>query len=265
MKLKLDDAGHVVVKDGNPVYVHDDGKEIPFDAAGTVATISRLNGEAKGHREAKERAETALKAFEGIEDADAARKALETVKNLDTKKLIDAGEVEKVKAEAKLAFDEQVKAIEEKYKPVVKERNELKAEIVAEKVGNAFSRSKYIADSLAVPVDMVQATFGRNFKLEDGNVIGYGKDGKQIFSRVKPGEVADFDEALEILVDAYPFKDNILKGSGASGGGAGGGANGKGNVYTRAQFDQISLTDPGQASKIMAAVRAGEAKVVDAA
>lgn len=27
MKLKLDDQGHVVVQDGKPVYVHDDGKE----------------------------------------------------------------------------------------------------------------------------------------------------------------------------------------------------------------------------------------------
>ena len=32
MKLKLDDNSHVVVFDGKPVYVHDDGKEILFDA-----------------------------------------------------------------------------------------------------------------------------------------------------------------------------------------------------------------------------------------
>src|SRR5674476_814050 len=99
MKLKLDDAGAVVLADGKPVYVHDDGKELPFDAA-TVATIARLNAEAKGHREGKERAETALKAFEGLEDPVAARKALETVKNFKDKQLVDAGEVERVKAEA---------------------------------------------------------------------------------------------------------------------------------------------------------------------
>ena len=32
MKLKLDENNNVVVKDGMPVYVHEDGKEIPFDA-----------------------------------------------------------------------------------------------------------------------------------------------------------------------------------------------------------------------------------------
>lgn len=47
MKLKLDENGYVVVQDGKPVYVHDDGKEVAFDAPQTVQKISTLNGEAK--------------------------------------------------------------------------------------------------------------------------------------------------------------------------------------------------------------------------
>ena len=31
MKLKLDANGNVVVENGMPVYIHDDGKEIPFE------------------------------------------------------------------------------------------------------------------------------------------------------------------------------------------------------------------------------------------
>jgi hypothetical protein len=42
MKLKLDDKGQVVVQDGKPVYVADDGKEIVFDYPATLQTISRL-------------------------------------------------------------------------------------------------------------------------------------------------------------------------------------------------------------------------------
>ena len=76
MKLKLDENGHVVVSDGKPVYINDEGKEIAFDVAGTVATISRLNGEAKSHRERAETAEGALKAFEGIQDPKAALQSL---------------------------------------------------------------------------------------------------------------------------------------------------------------------------------------------
>jgi hypothetical protein len=45
--------------------VHDDGKEVAFDAPATVAKIGQLNGEAKGHRERAEAAESKLKAFEG--------------------------------------------------------------------------------------------------------------------------------------------------------------------------------------------------------
>lgn len=44
--------------------------------------------------------------------------------------------------------------------------------------------------------------------------------GNPIYSRKNPGELADFDEALEIIISQYPHKDSILRGSGASGAGA---------------------------------------------
>lgn len=88
------------------------------------------------------------------------------------------------------------------------------------KIGGSFSRSKYIADKLAVPVDMVQATFGQNLKVEEGKVVAYDSQGQKIFSRSRPGELADFDEAIETLVSQYPHRDHILKSSNANGGGA---------------------------------------------
>lgn len=57
MKLKLDDQGHAVLQDGHPVYIHDDGKESPFDAAATLATIKARNAEAKANRERAEAAD----------------------------------------------------------------------------------------------------------------------------------------------------------------------------------------------------------------
>jgi len=241
MKLKLDDAGNVVVNDGKPVYVHDDGKEIPFDASQAVTTISRLNGEAKSHREAKEAALERLKAFEGIEDPLAAIKAIETVKNLDQKKLVDAGEVEKIKSEATKAFEEKLQALDAKYAPIVKERDDFQAKLIAEKIGGAFARSKLIADKLAIPSDMVQARFGDAFKLEGDAIVAYDSAGNKIFSRVNPGNIAGFDEALDILIEAYPYRDSILKGSGASGSGASGGAGaGNSKQATRQQFEQMN-------------------------
>lgn len=234
MKLKLNDDGFAVVLDGKPVYVNDEGKEIAFDVAGTVQTISRLNGEAKQHRERAEAAEKIAKAFEGITDAEAARKALATVANLDAKKLVDAGEVDKIRAEA-------IKAVEEKYAPIVSERDGLLKSLVDEKVGGSFARSKMIADKLAIPADLVQARFGEAFKVEGNDVVAYDKSGNKLFSRSNPGEVAKFDEALEILIDQYPYRDSILKSTGASGGGAtgGSGSGSGGKTMTRAAFDAL--------------------------
>ncbi|MDX4003521.1 hypothetical protein QYP09_25485 [Pseudomonas aeruginosa] len=213
MKLKLDENGNAVLQEGRPVYVHEDGKEVAFDAPATVATIARLNAEAKTHREGKEAAEKLLKGFEGIEDAAAAKKALEIVANLDAKKLVDAGEIEKVKGEISKAFQTQLDEANTKAQG-------FEQQLYAEKIGGSFARSQYIAEKMAVPADMVQATFGSNFKIEEGKVVAYDAQGQKIFSRSRPGELADFNEALETLVSQYPHRDHILKGTGAQGTGA---------------------------------------------
>lgn len=243
MKLKLDENGHVVVADGKPVYVHDDGREIPFDAPGTVATISRINGEAKSHRVAKEAAEEALKVFEGL-DAAAARKALETVSNLDAKKLVDAGAVEQIRAETAKAYEEKITALQKQFEPVLAERDALNSKLIDRTITGAFDGSKYISDKLAVPSPMVKATFGNSFKVEGDALVGYDGQGNKLFSRERPGEIASFDEALSLLVESSPFRDSIMKGSGASGSGArgSGGGNG-GKSMSRTQFMGMSPQD----------------------
>jgi hypothetical protein len=250
MKLKLTPEGHAVVVDGKPVYVHDDGKEIPFDAVGTVARISSLNAEAKGHREAKEAAEAKLKGFDGL-DPEAARKAVETVKNIDDKKLVDAGKIEEVRAAAVKTYEDRLKAMETAHANEInsaKERaTKLEAQLHGELIGGSFARSKFISDKIAIPAEFVQATFGKNFKVEDGKIAAYDNSGNRIFSRTRPGDPnVDFDEAVEILVDAHPLKASILKGSGAQGGGAqpsgNAGAGGK-KTMSRAQFDSASHAD----------------------
>lgn len=245
MKLKLDDAGHVVVSEGKPVFVADDGKEVVFDYGATLGTITRLNGEAKAHRTAKEAAEAKLAGFDGIEDPEAARKALGIVKNLDDKKLVDAGQIETVRSEA-------IAAVEAKYKPIVDENQSLKGELYSEKIGGSFSRSKFIADKIAIPSDLVQARFGQNFEVKDGKIVAKDSNGNPIYSRSKPGEIAEFDEALETLVDQYPQKDSILKGANNSGGGArpsnGGGGGSGAKTISRAEFNKL---DPAAQMKTM--------------
>ena len=230
MKLKtveVDGKQYAEVLDGKPVFTGDDGKDIAFDAVGTRDTITRLNAEAKSHRTRAETAEGLVKAFEGIDDPAAARKALETVSNLDAKKLVDAGEIERVKAEISKGYQAQLDEANGKSQT-------LEQQLYAEKIGGSFARSKYIADKLAVPVDTVQATFGQNLKIEEGKVVAYDTQGQKIFSRSRPGELADFDEAIETLVSQYPHRDHILKSSNANGGGSQGG--GGGNSGAKGNF-----------------------------
>jgi hypothetical protein len=243
MKLKMDEAGHVVVLDGKPVYVADDGKEVAFDAPGTVATISRLNGEAKAHRELKEAAEAKVKAFEGIEDAEAAKKALETVKNIKDGELIAAGKVEEIKAAAARAAEERVaaqsKTHAEELSKLRGEHEKLTAEYHGEKVRAAFVGSKFVSEKTILPGPAAQKVFGEHFKVEEGKLIAYDSAGNKIFSRARPGDVADFDEAIETLVEAYPYKDNLLKGNNNGGGGSRGGGGGGSKTISRAEFAKM--------------------------
>lgn len=235
MKLKLDANGNAIIKDGRPVYIKDDGSEIEFDAAQAFGKITQLTGEAKANRERAEAAEVKANMFKDITDPVAALAALTTVKNLKDKQLVDAGDVEKVKAEA-------IAAVEAKYKPTLDENAALKGQLDNELIGGSFARSKAIQDKFAIPADLVQARFGSHFKRVDGKVVAFDQSGREIYSAKKPGDLADFDEALEIIVGQYPHRESILKGSGASGGGAGSSAsNGAGGkrTITRAQFEAL--------------------------
>lgn len=229
MKLKLDADGHAVLKDGLPVYVKDDNTEVAFDAPGATAAIGRLNAEAKTNRERAEAAEGKLKGFEGIEDPAKAREALGIVANLDAKKLVDAGEIERVKSEISKGFQTQIDA-----EKAAREKAE--HGLYREMVGGAFVRSKFAGEKLAIPPDMVEAYFGRHFKIEDGQIVGHDANGQKLYSHSNPGALAGFDEALEMLVKSYPNKDAILKGSGGAGSGAGGGSGSGGNPQPKGNF-----------------------------
>lgn len=243
MKLKLDAEGHVVVQDGKPVYVHDDGKEVAFDAPATVATIDRITNESKGYKSRAQTAETKVAEFGDI-DPKAAKDALAKVANWGDKELVEAGKVDEIKAAV-------IKAKDEEYKPIIDERDALKGELRSEKIGGALARSKFIADKLNVPPDVIEAMFGKNLKIEDGKVVGYDANGNKLFSRSKPGEPADVEEAVELLVDGYAHKDRILKGPG----GGGGAKHGNGTV-------QNGATDMSKLSPVerMNAARAAGAR-----
>lgn len=248
MKLKFDDKGMPALADVNgekmPIYVHDDGKEAPLDVRALMSSLnSRIEQNKRIEAEMKELRQK-LQAFSGIDDPSAAMKAMEVVKGLEQGQLIKAGEVERVKSEI-------AKSFEAKMSEIAQERDLLRDELYNEKVGGAFMRSKAISEKFAIPADLVQARFGNNFGIEGGKIYAVDNAGNKIYSRTKPGELADFDEALMTLVEQYPYKDSILKGSGSSGGGAsaGGSNGGYGRTMTLEQLNQMK---PAERAKVMA-------------
>ncbi|MFH8134208.1 DUF6651 domain-containing protein [Pantoea osteomyelitidis] len=247
MKLKITEINGqqyaVVDNHGNPVYVHEDGKEIGFDATQAVGKITALNSEAKSHREAKEAAEAKLGKFSSITDPTKALEALEMMAKIDQKKLIDAGAVDQVKAEITQSFQAKLEEAENRSKT-------LESQLYEAKIGGSFTASKYIAEKMAIPFDFVQARFGQAFKIEDGGIVAYDGSGNKIYSRAKPGELATFDEALEFLVEQYPQKDHILKASGASGNGSQASQHSLGQkTMKRAAFESLDATSKQAALK----------------
>lgn len=135
----------------------------------------------------------------------------------------------------------------------IKRNQELESELRSEQIGANFYRSKFIAEKLTLPADIIRASFANAFKLENGKVVAFDKNGNKIYSRTRPGEVADFDEALEVLIDAYPNRESITKKAAATSGNSGGAGNthAGGRTVPRSAFEAL---DPGAR---MAHIRSG--------
>jgi hypothetical protein len=195
-----------------------------------------------------------FKVFEGI-DPNTAREALEKVSKLEAKELIDSGKVDEVKQQITQQFTTQ---LQEKEQLASKLQEKLDNMLVT----NVFNSSEFVRDSLAVPRDMFEASFRGHFKVEDGNVVAYGKDGNRLFSKTRAGEYADPDEALQLLVEAHPQKDVIIKanaGNGTGNNGAGGTRVGN-RTIKRSEFEGLA---PNKQAEVIAKVRAGEATIAD--
>ena len=204
---------------GQPLYQLE-GQENPVEydgenlATSLATTKTNLSNEAAKRRKEIDELKENLKSFEGITDPAAAIAALETVSNLDDSKLIDAGKVDEIKKAAIEAVEQRYEGIiKSKYEPISADRDKYKSLLEREMITTKFTTSKFVAEKLAVPAEMVEATFRSHFTVEDGQAKYRDKDGAEIYSNKNPGELADFDEALEIIVDKYPHKDTILTGA----------------------------------------------------
>lgn len=244
--IEVEGVGTVAkLKEGKPLYIEDtNNTEVTLDAEANKVAINRLNSEAKARREAAEAAEAKLAAFSGIEDPEAARRALETVANLAQGDLVTAGKVEELKAGVEQAtkqkFVGQITGLENANKQLTETVGKLTSTLNNEKLTNAFATSSYLKDKVIIAPTAIQKIFADNFKVEDGKLVAYHSNGQKVFSQQKPTEEPSFDEAIEMIIGESTLRDQLLKGSGNQGGGGDGG---NGGSRFRADEKKITRTD----------------------
>jgi len=265
MKLKIEDGKVALDDKGLPIYIHDDGSEVGFDAPAAALKIKELNSESAERRVKNKELTDTLKAFEGIEDPAAALKALETVSNIDAKKLVDAGEMETLKRQLGETLEAEKASLVKTFET---ERSSLQEQLVAKDqkiydlmVSSQFAKSPFFTGEnpqTILPPDVASEYFGKYFKVEgegtDIKVIGY-LNGEQIPSREKFGEPAGFEEALGVIIDKYEFKDRIMR-SGHDGTGAG-----SGNTGSRSDGTTIKAGDSDAFDENLEGIALGKVKV----
>ena len=249
IELKVDDAGNAVLQDGKPVYTFEDGKDAPFDVPAAMSKIASLNGEAKDYRLKLKDATENLTKFEKITDVDVALAAMKTVENIDDQKLVEAGKVEELKSSMKKIADDKEATITNEFTKKVgdlevllgDQETKIRKLIIDDKFNNSPFFSGEQPKTTLFP-DVAAKYYGENFKIEDkdgqAKVIGYLK-GEVILSKERFGEPAEFDEAMEYIIEHDPRKNLLLTASSGGSGGIGnlGGLNDDGEFLTIARED----------------------------
>jgi len=231
MKYKIDETGKFILMDeqGYPIVIADDDKEFGLDAIDLYTKIPTLTNEAKSGRTKIKELKASLDKFADISDPSAAIKAIKTVKNLEDKELVDAGEVDKIKIRLSEAFEAKSRETKINYETALSQRDEqiveAKKDLFAAMVSSQFSKSDFFTgpeQKTRLTPEIGLAYFGKNFKVEDDAlgtkvVVGYYSNGEKIVSQQNPLKVPTFDEAIGAIIESHPDKERILEESSGSG------------------------------------------------
>jgi len=222
MNYVLTENGNIKIGPNGKPVVLDGEKEIEIDAIGANEKIQTLTAESNDRRKKLSEATTKL------EEASGVNTTLQTqVDAIDDKNKV---KIDELKSEIN-------KAWEVKQGDWEKDKATLNDQLFDATTGTKFATSKVIAGTV-LPPDIAKATFGKHF-----NPDGSANDtaGNPIFSQERPGEPADFDEAMTRILDAYPGKDAIMKSTAS--GGSGGAHSGDGGSGGEAKTSLNKISD----------------------
>lgn len=218
IELVKDANGNVKLDEkGIPVWITGDGKEIAYDVDRLVNDLSRVNNESAGRRKEIDTLNEKMKPYEGI-DPEKARVALELTANLDAGKLVEAGKVEELKASIGKSWEQKVAELE---KARVTTETELTKKLSDKDIAirnllvkGAFQSSEFLREKTFLPPDIAFDSLGKHFEVieENGELrVLANLNGQPIFSSARPGNHASPEEAIQVLVEANPCKERILR------------------------------------------------------
>lgn len=225
MTLVMED-GQAKLENGMPVYEYEDGSKAPFDAQSTTDNledkVDKLTQEKDRHFKSANKAKDSLKVFKGI-DPEKAKDALETVKALKDKQLLDANGVKAIKAEMAENFEAEKRTLANDTAEKLGEKDTTisahKKAIFNLAVFSQFATSDYFngpdRKCIYTAQDAVKI-WGHNFPVEvedDGSytIKPVDDDGKPLLSQTEHGSPAKFDEAIEKLIGRRSDKADLLR------------------------------------------------------
>lgn len=239
MWKKKEDGNLEIDTNGNPIWVDEiNNSEKGVDYKETRKQISELTEKAHNRKESYDKLVGVLN-----ENNIAIEELPEFINNAKSnkEKLDNLGKGGKNDSLQPLKDE-----IDELKKVIQKEKLE-KQELVEkqnnEKINTMFLENAYLKEKTN-PV-IVRDIFKKNFKYEDGKLVGY-LDGKKI--KNDEMEDADFDTCIKTMIDSYPAKDMLLVGN-INGGAGSKGSNAGGEDYSKLSFSELfykidNTTDP---------------------
>jgi len=237
---KKDATGKVVIgENGFPVR-EENGQEAEIDDSnldGLFTALSKANREAAERKRRLRELESKYAVLSDVDDIETwvteAKQAMETAQGVKGKKVVDPDEEQRRLSRIKEDFDKQLREKEE-------EVLRLRKQFERSKIAQAFATSRVREEKTILPPDIAEAFFGKYFEVRDDKIIG--KIGDDIIHAPGTVEPADFDTALEVILNKYPMKDSIIKGTPAGSGTPPGGGNRPpvGKTIARTAFDAMS-------------------------
>jgi hypothetical protein len=245
---------------GHPLY-EIEGKELEQDVDELRAILKSSNDEAASRRVENKELKEKLAVF-GDLDPEKAKEALGIVASLDMKKLVDAKDMDTLRAQIEAAWKTNMDAQKVAFEANIAELN---TKVAAEQervrnitLKNAFLGSDFLRQTIYDPVrEDAHKLFGDKFDVEAGDngdmrITFKNPDGTPLLSTARPGQPASFDEAIEHIFTIHPQKDHLMKASQASGSGASGGAGGGSkSTFQQLQEQHAAAMKAGNAALAM--------------